>query len=322
MDATPPRRDDREPQPLVLGDLACVQCGYNLKGLRRGGACPECGRPIPPLRTGRVRSSVMTDAPPTYLRRLSVELLGMAVLFPLMIVSLALLGSTRAVLAAVPACPIAGAWWVLVWRVTAMRPATKGDIEPPARQRARLRAVSRGMQGCWLAGAGAIGAAVLAYAFWSVAQPPRPMGLVGPPPALVQGLAWAGVALLGIALIGLIPLSIVLADLADWANETGSAARLRGTAWLLCLCGPLAVGPYVLGRVPGTVAGALSWLGIPATVGVLVALAIFEWSLFSLSRTAAWAVTNSLQATARDERLARRAARALAAQRARNVAGR
>ncbi len=30
----------------LLVDTLCRQCGYNLRGLSRGGQCPECGRPI------------------------------------------------------------------------------------------------------------------------------------------------------------------------------------------------------------------------------------------------------------------------------------
>lgn len=34
------------------GDLLCIQCGYNLRGLPAAGACPECGVPIERSRTG------------------------------------------------------------------------------------------------------------------------------------------------------------------------------------------------------------------------------------------------------------------------------
>lgn len=30
----------------VLDDLACIECGYNLRHARAGGPCPECGRPV------------------------------------------------------------------------------------------------------------------------------------------------------------------------------------------------------------------------------------------------------------------------------------
>lgn len=31
---------------IVPGDLACLKCGYNLRGLRAAGPCPECAEPI------------------------------------------------------------------------------------------------------------------------------------------------------------------------------------------------------------------------------------------------------------------------------------
>lgn len=34
------------PNAQVIDDLACIACGYNLRGLRVSGKCPECGQPI------------------------------------------------------------------------------------------------------------------------------------------------------------------------------------------------------------------------------------------------------------------------------------
>ncbi len=30
----------------LTGDHACARCGYNLRGLTRGGLCPECAAPV------------------------------------------------------------------------------------------------------------------------------------------------------------------------------------------------------------------------------------------------------------------------------------
>ena len=30
----------------VIGDLGCIHCGYNVRGLRASGLCPECGSRI------------------------------------------------------------------------------------------------------------------------------------------------------------------------------------------------------------------------------------------------------------------------------------
>lgn len=47
-DAPPPRDAPVAPPEvfLVEDDMACIQCGYNLRGLNDEGRCPECGTPI------------------------------------------------------------------------------------------------------------------------------------------------------------------------------------------------------------------------------------------------------------------------------------
>src|SRR5688572_29680452 len=35
-----------QPDPTVDADVPCGRCGYNLRGLKAGGACPECGLPV------------------------------------------------------------------------------------------------------------------------------------------------------------------------------------------------------------------------------------------------------------------------------------
>ena len=43
-------------QGAIADDLPCLDCGYNLRGLRREGMCPECGRAVEDaLSGGRVR---------------------------------------------------------------------------------------------------------------------------------------------------------------------------------------------------------------------------------------------------------------------------
>jgi hypothetical protein len=43
----PPEAHDAPPDVfLVDDDMACIQCGYNLRGLNDEGRCPECGTPI------------------------------------------------------------------------------------------------------------------------------------------------------------------------------------------------------------------------------------------------------------------------------------
>jgi hypothetical protein len=54
-------------------DVACVACGYNLRGLRPDGRCPECGRAV----ADSLKSEHWSQADPKYVRRL---LLGLAIL--------------------------------------------------------------------------------------------------------------------------------------------------------------------------------------------------------------------------------------------------
>ncbi len=55
----------------VVEDVACAQCGYNLRGLKARGRCPECGRPVGDslylLTKPQVVSSAFTELGASYL---------------------------------------------------------------------------------------------------------------------------------------------------------------------------------------------------------------------------------------------------------------
>lgn len=51
--------------PALDRDVACVNCGYNLRGLAPGGDCPECGSAV----RQSLREDRLADAPLAWLRR-------------------------------------------------------------------------------------------------------------------------------------------------------------------------------------------------------------------------------------------------------------
>lgn len=55
------------PPPPVLRDVACVGCGYNLRGLSTAGQCPECALPV----ANSLRGRLLRHANPRYVRRLA-----------------------------------------------------------------------------------------------------------------------------------------------------------------------------------------------------------------------------------------------------------
>ncbi len=57
-----------DPGGVIGGDLSCLTCGYNLRGLARDGRCPECANPI----ERSARGDLLACADPQWLRRLGV----------------------------------------------------------------------------------------------------------------------------------------------------------------------------------------------------------------------------------------------------------
>jgi hypothetical protein len=56
--------------PMVLGDVPCSGCGYNLRGLPTAGICPECGRAV----EFTLRGNLLRFASSEYLRQIDLGL--------------------------------------------------------------------------------------------------------------------------------------------------------------------------------------------------------------------------------------------------------
>jgi hypothetical protein len=66
-----PFPEDSGPSPLdreVDGDVLCIQCGYNLRGLTSDRNCPECGTPV----ARSLRGNLLRHSSVDYLRKLHV----------------------------------------------------------------------------------------------------------------------------------------------------------------------------------------------------------------------------------------------------------
>jgi hypothetical protein len=273
---------------IVLSDRECVRCSYNLKGLPTNGKCPECGLPIGggSNRFKRINHN-LSDAPISYLRALSIGLAFMAFSCVGGAFAFIILGGAQRALGV----GIAGIlWWMGVFLVTVKRPMTENTPRDSTLDSRRLRTLNR-----------------TAQASWAAASIPLLMAIQAPPPVNTIA-AWMGALLLFAGLLALVPVSLHLSALADWAAHTDLAGRFRLAVWGVCVCGFL-----VAVTLPG--AGFKSLAGLLLlTVSLFIlclffAQLLFIVSLFQLVMTVQWAIRNAEFAGERAQRLADRTAR-------------
>lgn len=58
--------EQEQKSPNLKRDVACIRCGYNLKGVDRHGTCPECGMFV----EHSLRGTMLPDSDPDYVRSL------------------------------------------------------------------------------------------------------------------------------------------------------------------------------------------------------------------------------------------------------------
>ena len=91
-DAVPNPTDNaaagRDGDAVFAGDMHCLRCGYNLRGMDAGSVCPECGTPAGDW----VRADRLTAAPEAWRRRLvfGAQALRLGVVMALPIIYLGL----------------------------------------------------------------------------------------------------------------------------------------------------------------------------------------------------------------------------------------
>lgn len=280
--ARPPRRID-EPRP-------CRYCGYDLRGLMDDGNCPECGKPIRPKREVKFSEDNLTQAPPEYLRLLTLGAnLMMAGWLGLAVGILVLAVRPDANFAVIYAAS-GLAWWIGVTIVARPRPATPATTENRANEWLGLRLGCRITQAFWVLSGG------LAVA-----------GTSGGP-------AWAlDAALVAfvVASVGLVPVCLFVSNLGYWAADTTVAIGLSRLSVLVAFM-PLCLGFISGGLIPS----ALAILGGPQSPIVLIMLVLlvvlaipaglFTWLMWNFRQDAAWAVANYQEADAKERRFIER----------------
>lgn len=286
-------RDD----PVPPGTL-CPRCDYSLEGLAGGGKCPECGTPIRVRsRTGVQPRDNLADAPVAYLDRLRTSLIALAVL-----------GVANAVLQGIsyvrafdllPLFMATGgaAWAIVVIPATPPRPFVEGMRGRPADELPRARLAARVTQWAWcLQG--------LLYAAMVVKT-----NAAAPAAADYFRRAALGAQLVG--LVGFAPLCLWFAHLADWAQNTGLAGRLRAASVLVGIGGPVfTLTLWAAMALSGTASGALLGLvALFALFGYEAGLVVFIVAQLQLAHMANWALVNAKATIDRDLRVLERRAR-------------
>jgi hypothetical protein len=305
-------------------DIPCQRCQYNLRGLKTGERCPECGTVISLIGRARFVSS-LTDAPIGYLQRLMLGcyMMGGAAMLMATVPGFAwIMGLRPAWSATQMILPLPVMLWAVgVWIVTAPRQTGPQERVDTTREWRRLRGWTRASQavlavGMLFAGVGAsleYFAMQATRAAW-LATNPNPM--VTPLPATPLSLE-AKVFLIGggvlslLGYLGLPALAVMMARLADWANDTGLADRLRLSVMGIA-GGPVLAGVF-LGLVPLTGFAPLIfyslWIGWVGVLLFVLAFGQFVWGVFQFASMSRWARRNALEALESDVRRAAKVAR-------------
>lgn len=289
---------------LVAFDRPCPKCRYNLRGLKIGGRCPECGHPIsrPPARF----IDALADAPMHYLKTLAVGLMLLAVAGVGGAASMGLARSGHGLHGSAWAVTLSLAWWVGTWIVTRPRPHTENTLHDTLLDSQRLRVAVRISQLAWPGAA----AGWLLVALAPILTPgPAPIAgavvLVTPSPLENFGRRLALIAE-PIGFLSIVPLSLLLSSLAEWAADSPLAERFRASAWGIAVGGGLGVVGLLAAGSAGTIMGVIGIMGMVTLALAMLALVIFVIGLVQLAVEAVWAVSNAHNRLAVEARLAAR----------------
>lgn len=305
--ARPIQSPKRTPSAVELlpDDAVCRKCKYSLAGLPAGGVCPECGTPIVRGRKRHYLDENMTDAPVHYLRLLAAGCWCMALSGPVAAVFLLTAFRQTSWTWALSAAGAGAMWFLGVCIVTRPRETTARATSDLKQEWKYFRPIARLGSLGFAAGALAYAATIQATSA-AIANAAVNGAAFTVTPELIAFRALSGLGLL-VALCSLVPLSVILVDLSNWAGDTQLAERLRLAA------SGVAVGAVALALAIPLIAifksfGPLQLVlyGVVIVGGLLFAGGSLTFLVCSvqLAGMSLWAVSNSITAIERDERVA------------------
>lgn len=276
---------------VILTEHPCPKCGYELRGLKAGGVCPECGAAIRSPKAKRFADN-LTDAPMWFLSRLAIGLglmAGVVVLGVVMTAYSGLLAFQMRPLSwlagGTVALTLSLAWLGGCYIAMTKRPVTTNMVRDAVLDTGPMRHAAR-------ATAAIPAVAVFAWAL-----------------AVVTG-HWSLSALAGLvtiaALFGLVPLCVYLSSLADWSGDTVTGDRLRGSAWVIVVCGGITLLAVGLVQLKLNIALVLFLFSGLTSLATLVAVVVLVACVVHLALTSLWAMQNSKSAADREIRMAER----------------
>jgi hypothetical protein len=276
----------------IESDRACVGCGYNLVGLKTTDVCPECGRPVKGKDRYASRHDNMVRAPLVWLRFFTTGATLMLLAAPCVVVMLLTSLATDG-----PVAPVLLGMFCLVWIagvfiVTRGRPVTEATSVQPEKEWFWYRMTARASQCFWLL----LCAMQLVDAMLG--------GGVGGAGTVSTVLEWVWIASFAVAGLGLIPLCILVSNLAFWAQDSILGNTLRSLSWVIGVCVTLTTLDMLLGRSGGYLNFFL-FLGNNILVVVWMGMGFSAlWMVRSMGR---WAVINHVLADDHDYRMAEQA---------------
>jgi hypothetical protein len=286
-------RDAARMEPIIGEDLACRNCGYNLKGLVASGQCPECGRPIRRRRKRNLADCNMTAAPLGWLHVYSLGATLTFIAWPAMVGSAIVRCMTGSRAVALVAFAAGCAWWLGVCITTRPRPRMPDMDLSPAREWFWQRTLAR-----LLTAAVAIPLGVL------LATSDDATAIAGMPVAHAWALADVG---LFASALGYGAFAFYMFELAHWAGDYQASTKWRASAAAILIATVCVIGgrnaniTQGITSDPAAIPGGVMFVVLfLAFVGAPIVFAL--WSLLQQRDSAVWAISNHQTAQDKVER--------------------